>query len=250
MPPVHRCPVATIHDLACGAAGWKSLSCCVVSRLCARHLTALLHLLAAFTASAAWADASADAAAEANAKAGARERPPLFMWGDHRLGLNIGYGHGVASFHSGVQEGHQARELIVLPHYQIDLTRPPVSRSWYRGRLSLRAEATLIVNFRPHSGVAGGLGLLLRYRFLALERWQPYVEGGAGFLGLDLDLADQADGFAFQPQGGVGLLYTLSPRTHLELGTRFHHVSNAFTREPNGGIDTFQVLIGVTHAFE
>ena len=112
------------------------------------------------------------------------------------------------------------------------------------------AEATMIVNFSPRTGFAGGLGLLLRYHFLALDRWQPYVEGGAGFLGLALDLADQADGFAFQPQGGVGLLYAITPRTSVEFGTRFHHISNAFTQEPNGGIDTFQILFGATHRFE
>ncbi len=172
------------------------------------------------------------------------------MWGEHQLGLSIGYGHGVEFVASSGNESRRVRELVLLPHYQIHLTRPPLSRAWYRGRLAFRAEATLIVNFSPHTGFAGGLGLLLRYDFLALGPWRPYVEGGAGFLSLDLDLVDQADGFAFQPQGGAGLAFQYSPQTSVELGTRFRHISNAYMREPNAGIDSIQILFGVTHHFE
>jgi len=219
--------------------------------LLAPLLAFLLALLLALPSSAS-SQSNGDTRQEsaANADTATNMDAPLFMWGGHQLGLTLGYGHGVSFAGSGAIEGHRVRELILLPHYQIALTRPPLSRAWYRGQLSFRAEATLIVNFEPHTGVAGGLGLLLRYHFLSLGPWRPYIEGGAGFLGLDLDLADQVDGFAFQPQGGVGLLYAMSPRTSVELGTRFHHISNAFTRSPNGGIDSMQVLFGVTHHFD
>jgi len=175
--------------------------------------------------------------------------PPLFGFGPQQVGLVLGYGQGIKFLGSGRTEGHQVRELIILPYWQIELTRPPVESDWYKGTLGFRAEATILVNFAPRSGVAGGLGLLLRY---SLTRWDPvipYVQAGAGVIGLDFDLAKQADGLAFIPQAGLGLVYRLDPHLSFDLGFRFHHISNANTQNPNGGIDTLQVLAGAAYHF-
>jgi opacity protein-like surface antigen len=97
--------------------------------------------------------------------------------------------------------------------------------------------------------VAGGLGLLLRY---SLTRWDPiipYLQAGAGVIGLDFDLAKQADGLAFIPQVGLGLVYRLDPHLSFDLGFRFHHISNAETQNPNGAIDTLQILAGAAYHF-
>jgi opacity protein-like surface antigen len=175
--------------------------------------------------------------------------PPLFDFGPQQVGLVLGYGQGIKFLGSGRTEGHQVRELIILPYWQIELTRPPVESDWYKGTLGFRAEATILVNFAPRSGVAGGLGLLLRY---SLTRWDPvipYVQAGAGVIGLDFDLAKQSDGLAFIPQAGLGLVYRLGPHLSFDLGFRFRHISNANTQNPNGGIDTLQVLAGAAYHF-
>ena len=192
---------------------------------------------------------TAKAAAGGNAEETA-DRAPLFRFGPHQVGLSLGYGHGVKFANSGVIEGHRVRELVVAPHWQVDLTRPLAKHSWYGGVLALRTEGTLLVNFEPRSGVAGGLGLLLRYDFRGAERAHPYVHAGAGVIGLDFDLADQDDGFAFTLQGGVGLVYRMSDRISFDLGVRFHHISNANTTLPNGGIDTLQFLVGAAYHFD
>lgn len=180
----------------------------------------------------------------------AADRDAIFGFGPQQIGLSLGYAHGVDFANSGVIEGHRIRALVVLPHWQIDLTRQLAKRSWYGGVLSFRTEATLLVNFEPRSGVAGGLGLLLRYGFLGAGRTYPYLQGGAGVIGLDFDLADQADGLAFIPQAGVGLIHRLGDRFSLDFGFRFHHISNAYTQSPNGGIDTLQVLLGVAYQLD
>ena len=151
--------------------------------------------------------------------------------------------------HSGVIEGYQSRELILMLHWQMEVTREPRNKGWYRGRFGLRAEPTVIINFEPRFGHAGGLGLLLRYTFQAHEHFQPWFQVGAGFLGLDLDIADQADGFAFMPQLGFGLNYRINRHHSVDLGFRYHHISNAFTQDPNGGIDTCQLLLGYGYHF-
>jgi lipid A 3-O-deacylase len=174
---------------------------------------------------------------------------PFFVLGPQQVGGIIGYGHGVRFAHSGVLEGHQVRELVLLIPWQIELTRRPIRPAWYKGTVAFRAEASLFVNFSPRTGVAGGLGLLLRYNFRPGATFSPYVQAGAGVIGLDFGLVDQADGLAFIPQFGIGFMYDLTDRLELDTGFRFHHTSNAFTQSPNGGIDTLQILVGLAYQF-
>ena len=173
----------------------------------------------------------------------------ILEWGPQQVGVALGYGQGVKFGNSGAIQGHLVEELILLAHWQIDITRAPVSNGWARGRTSFRAEGTYFRTFEPHSGNTGGLALLLRYNFLYLDRLQPFIQAGAGFLSIDLDLADQADGFAFQPQGAVGVVYKLDPSHSVEGAWRFHHISNAHTQRPNGGIDTSQFILGYAYHF-
>ena len=42
------------------------------------------------------------------------------------------------------------------------------------------------------------------------------------------------------------MIRELSPTLGLDLGIRFHHISNAFTQTPNHGIDTLQLLTGLS----
>jgi lipid A 3-O-deacylase len=221
----------------------------------AAWLAALLYIVAlSSTASTVAAEPGPDVDTQPPSHAGAPTTtvpvaPPLFGFGPQQVGLLLGYGHGIKFLGSGRTEGHEVRELIMLPYWQIELTRPPVESDWYKGTLGFRAEATILVNFEPRAGVAGGLGLLLRY---SLTRWDPiipYLQAGAGVIGLDFDLAKQADGLAFIPQAGLGLVYRVDPHLSFDLGFRFHHISNAETQNPNGGIDTLQVLAGAAYHF-
>jgi opacity protein-like surface antigen len=205
------------------------------SALCALCASAIAGLFAMHAGHARGDDSPADA--------------PFFVLGPQQIGLVLGYGHGVSFAHSGVYEGHQVRELVVLVPWQIELTRRPLRPAWYKGTVAFRAEASLFVNFRPRTGVAGGLGLLLRYNFRPDSALTPYIQAGAGVIGLDFDLAEQADGLAFIPQFGFGFMYDLSERFELDAGMRFHHTSNAYTQRPNGGIDTLQFLVGFAYRF-
>jgi len=172
---------------------------------------------------------------------------PLFRIGPHDLGLSIGYGHGSSITSTGRIEGKLVRELVVVGVWRIALTREPLEPALYKGVLSLRIEPSLIVNFEPRGGGAGGAAAMLRYELTRWGRTRPYLEGGAGIIGLSFDLADQADGLAFNPTAGVGLVHRLSDRLTLDVACRFQHISNAFTAYPNGGIEAFQYLAGISY---
>ncbi len=166
------------------------------------------------------------------------------------IGLSAGYGAGVDFFDSGLTDGHKVETLVLYPSWQWALTPPLASGSWLEGRLQLRLEGIVILNFSPQNGKALGAGALFRYAFRPGKRWEPYLEIGAGVISLDYDLIDQDDGLAFTPQGGIGLRYRLDSRSALELSTRFHHISNAYTHRPNHGIDSVQFLLGTSFAID
>ncbi len=88
--------------------------------------------------------------------------------------------------------------------------------------------------------------MVFRYNFLPEGKFIPFVEAGAGILSLDFDVAGQRDGFNFSPQAGLDFHYFLSERTALTGEWRWLHISNANTGEPNAGINSSLVLIGVS----
>lgn len=105
-------------------------------------------------------------------------------------------------------------------------------------------EGTLLYAFEPGDGVAGGVTPLIRYNFLAGDRFIPFVQGGAGILALDFNLRRQSDGVNFTPQGGLGFHYFVSARAALTWEWRYHHISNAGIRRPNMGINSSLLLLG------
>jgi len=184
------------------------------------------------------------ALATGGAAAGPRAGP--FHLHDVVVGLSAGAGLGTDAFHSGQSDGKDSRHVVLLPHAQVGLHDPYAAERWHAGRFDLRAEATGLVAVRPSRGFSYGLGLLLRHHWIAGDPWIPYLQLGGGFLDLDVDLRDQSNGFAFQPQGGLGLLVRAHPRWLVDLGLRFVHVSNLYTHGRNFGIDSFQLLVGLS----
>ena len=167
-----------------------------------------------------------------------------FGRGKQHLGLQVGYGSGLSL--SSSRDGPDVEYLAVVPRWSVGLTDPLAEHSWLHGNLDLLVEGSFQVNFEPRSGHFAGGSLLLRYNFLSWERLVPYVEVGAGMGGLDFDLRDQADGFSFVVQGGLGLHWFVTERTSLDAGWRLHHISNAGIRHPNLGIDSSLALFGFT----
>jgi Lipid A 3-O-deacylase (PagL) len=96
----------------------------------------------------------------------------------------------------------------------------------------------------------GGLGLLLRYHFLALGRFVPYVElfGAAG--GSDLRIREIDSTFTLMVQGGVGASLFVTDQIALYVGYRLQHVSNAHTSQANRGFEAHLGIAGVSIFFQ
>jgi hypothetical protein len=168
---------------------------------------------------------------------------PRFERGAQELALIAGYGIGLDL---GASQSGDTRLVAVLPHWGIALTRPYGVDRAFAGSLSLLVEGVYLRSLDPHRGNSGGANLIFRNHFLALGRFVPFLELGAGMASVDFDLQEQRDGFDFTLETGAGAHFFLSRHVTLTLEWRLHHISNAGIHKPNEGINTSHFLGGLS----
>lgn len=86
----------------------------------------------------------------------------------------------------------------------------------------------------------------LRIRGQLQSRWQPYVEGGLGFIYFAAPLPDRrGERLNFTLRAGVGVWVEVYSGVALTLGYRLHHLSNGFRGQINPGFDSNLFYLGV-----
>jgi len=193
------------------------------------------------------------AASVAHAEAAPTEAPPTPTTREgrsftDRLGWAFvtGFGYGFQmrqrTENSDVTD---VRMLLFMPQVSWEIFDRSRRGHWYSGAFDLVIEPQLAVNFEPTGpGVGGGITGGFRYALRPERAWSPYILGVAGFGGIDYDLVDQDDGFAFWLQLGLGLKRRLGP-VALTGDVRLYHISNAGTHAPNAGIDMIAFTLGI-----
>jgi opacity protein-like surface antigen len=100
--------------------------------------------------------------------------------------------------------------------------------------------------FKPVDAYFAGLGVGMRYHFLSLGAFVPYVEIGGAAGGSTLRSIEIDSDFAFRAYGGLGASIFLSDKAALYLGYRMVHVSNGNTSSPNRGFEANTGVFGVS----
>lgn len=95
-----------------------------------------------------------------------------------------------------------------------------------------------------------GLGLVLRYHFVALGRLVPYVEAAGAMGGTNLNIREIDSDFAFWLAAGAGLSFFVTDRTAIYAGYRLVHVSNGNIDKPNTGFEAHTGMAGVSYYFD
>jgi len=116
--------------------------------------------------------------------------------------------------------------------------------TWYYGYWQIAGEVFGGAQFSPRRYVVGALPVL-SYNFVVNDNWVPYIEGGAGVAFTDIGHPDLSTTFQFTEQGGVGFRYHLDANTWLRVGSRVLHISNGGIKEPNTGVTTANVILGL-----
>lgn len=162
----------------------------------------------------------------------------LSIEGGHGAQSNIGNEHtqtGLEFWNGGVR-------LSVLPF-------APILSGPFRGALEIGLEAVYQRYVDPRPAFFAGLGIPLRYHFLALGRIVPYLEAMGAAGGTDLRTREIASEFTFLVHGGAGLSVLVTDRTALYAGYRTQHVSNGNTAKPNRGFESHVGVVGVSVLF-
>ncbi len=78
------------------------------------------------------------------------------------------------------------------------------------------------------NAVGGSLVLIVRWHFLNRGDWSLYADAGVGAMVAGDDTPDDGTSFNLMPRVGAGLTRAIGEGgTRLELGVRWHHISNA-----------------------
>ncbi len=161
---------------------------------------------------------------------------PRLTVGTQEIGLSAGYmlPHRLTTDHTTKQSGP-----AFMPSWAMVLT-DPIGDGWYRGQLLIGAEVVYIQFQRPQLTHGAGFTPKIKYLFQGTGRLRPYVEfaGGPFYTDLGGRIPEESARFNFILTAGGGLSWFLTPQLSVNVGYRFHHISNAGTRMPNLGLNS------------
>jgi len=161
---------------------------------------------------------------------------PAITIGTQEVGLSAGYllPHRLTTDHTTKQSGP-----ALMPSWMMTIT-DPMGGGWYRGQVSIGAEMVYLQFREPILTHGIGFTPKIKYTFVAFDRIRPYAEFAGGPFWTDLGgrIPEESSEFNFILTAGLGVSYFLTPQTALNVGYRFHHISNAGTRYPNLGLNS------------
>lgn len=99
---------------------------------------------------------------------------------------------------------------------------------------------------RVYSYGVGASPVGAQVNFVHFRRVEPFLTSAGGFLYVNHQMFGQTN-FNFTAQLGGGVqLFTANRRTSLDLGYKYHHISNANLGNQNPGMDSHMVFIGLS----
>ncbi len=153
-----------------------------------------------------------------------------------------GYGQSFPNWGQTTQRVETLDLVSRYSHHVFD----DIGSGWYRGYHSLLMELPVHFVVSPDVSAMVGLNFLACYTFTATEQWHPYVFGGGGPVYSFADIPGMGADLNGNYQFGIGLEYDLQDRHNLLFELRFHHISNAGTKEPNDPLNSGKILLGIT----
>ena len=166
----------------------------------------------------------------------AEEVTPQLTVGTQEISLSAGYllPHRLTTKHTTKQSGP-----ALMPSWAMVLT-DPIGKSFYRGQLLIGAEIVYIQFQEPMLTHGVGFTPKIKYMFEGTGRLRPYVEfaGGPFYTDLGGKIPEESSRFNFILTAGGGLSWFVTSQFSINVGYRFHHISNAGTSMPNLGLNS------------
>jgi hypothetical protein len=100
---------------------------------------------------------------------------------------------------------------------------------------------------RAYSYGLGGSPIGAQVNFVHYRHIEPFLTSGGGFLYFNHRMFGTTQQFNFTAQLGGGVqLFTSSRRTAIDLGYKYHHISNANLANQNPGLDSHMLFMGLS----
>ncbi len=100
--------------------------------------------------------------------------------------------------------------------------------------------------------VGASISTIFRWHFIRKDPWTVYIDAGIGVMGASDEVPDGGTEFNFMPQAGAGVTRRLNDAgLRLQLGARWHHISNARTQgdDENPDRDSLMIYGGLIFPF-
>ena len=167
----------------------------------------------------------------------AEDTVPRLTVGTQEISLSAGYllPHRLTTDHTTKQSGP-----AVMPSWAMVVTDPIGSGHWYGGQLLLGAEIVYIQFQHPELTHGVGFTPKIKYLFQGTGRLRPYLEFAGGPFWTDLggQIPEQSTQINFILTAGGGFSWFFTSQMSINVGYRFHHISNAGTQYPNLGLNS------------
>ena len=153
-------------------------------------------------------------------------------------------GHAIAQNSKHQPSGFQLSQA--LPSLDIPLTGM-TGPSWLRGRIVWNPELQLGMYWYPNARPLFGIHpLQFKYEFAPAGRWTLYGLTGWGGIYSNIERIETGSDGNFSLVIGGGVRYAASDRASYVAEYRHHHISNYGNDDQNNGIDSQEILFGVS----
>jgi len=155
--------------------------------------------------------------------------------------LLAGYGESYPGWGLTTQ---RVQTIDIVPRYD-HLTIDHIGSGWWRGQHWTLVELPVSAVISPDDSAMVGLNFLAAYRFTASDTWQPYIFGGGGPVYSFADIEGMGAELNGNYQFAIGLERHLDTGRTFLAEVRYHHVSNAGTRDPNVPLNGLKFMVGL-----
>lgn len=116
--------------------------------------------------------------------------------------------------------------------------------------LQFQIEPFISTVSQPDANVEIGTSFFFKFGLLPQSsKFQPYGKIGVGMVYMTQHTREQGTQFNFIDTAALGMHYFFRKNTAFTLEGRFRHLSNAGTDNPNSGINTYFVVVGLSYRF-
>jgi hypothetical protein len=158
-------------------------------------------------------------------------------------------------FNGAFENGHAFSSTVGARNYHFESRyerliywRGPLAVRWVFDAVpvALVGDRYTSTGRRAYSYGVGGSPTGAQVNFVHYRRVEPFLTSAGGFLYFNHQMFGATQfNFTAQLAGGVQL-FTSSRRTAIDLGYKYHHISNANLGNKNPGLDSHMLFIGLS----